>query len=107
LILELLVWLVRSIPGDSVAVALSGVVLGPVCPAAIHIFQHLIPNDMQIASLSLIGSVGTSGGAVAPFMVGMIAQKTGTYVLHPICIGLFVGMALTWWLLPETEKKDE
>ncbi|PQE09290.1 MFS efflux transporter protein [Rutstroemia sp. NJR-2017a BVV2] len=107
LILELLVWLVRSIPGDSVAVALSGVVLGPVCPAAIHIFQHLIPNDMQIASLSLIGSVGTSGGAIAPFMVGMIAQKVGTYVLHPICIGLFVGMALTWWLLPETEKKDE
>lgn len=97
----------RSIPGDSVAVAFSGLVLGPISPAAIHIFQRLIPKDMQISSLSLIGSVGTSGGAVAPFLVGMIAQKVGTYVLHPVCIGLFVGMAVVWWLLPEAEKKDE
>ncbi|TVY54956.1 Bypass of stop codon protein 6 [Lachnellula cervina] len=107
LVLEIIVWFVRSIPGDSVAVAFSGLLLGPIYPAAVHIFQRLIPKKMQISSLSLIGSVGTSGGAIAPFMTGMIAQKAGTFVLHPICIGLFAIMAVTWWMLPESERKSE
>lgn len=62
---------------------------------------------MQISSLSLIGSVGTSGGAVAPFLVGMVAQRVGTFVLHPVCVGLFVCMGVSWWWLPETQRKDE
>ena len=107
LIFELLVWFVPSIPGDSVAVAFSGLLLGPVYPCAVHIFQRLIPRQKQMSSLSMIGSVGSSGGAVAPFMTGMLAQRVGTFVLHPICIGLFVAMAATWWLLPDPEKKDE
>ncbi|KAG0648985.1 Bypass of stop codon 6 [Hyphodiscus hymeniophilus] len=107
LVLELLVWFVPSIPGDSVAVAFSGLLLGPVYPCAVHIFQRLIPRNMQISSLSLIGSVGSSGGAMAPFMTGMLAQRVGTFVLHPICIGLFGAMAVTWWALPDPEKRDE
>lgn len=107
LLLELLIWFVPSISGDSVAVALSGLLLGPVSPCAIHIFQRLIPRKMQISSLSLIGSVGSSGGAFAPFMTGMLAQHVGTFVLHPICIGLFVCMGISWWLLPEAERRDE
>ncbi|CZR56895.1 related to MFS efflux transporter [Phialocephala subalpina] len=107
LVLELLIWFVPSIPGDSIAVAFSGLLLGPVYPCAVHIFQRLIPRKMQISSLSLIGSVGSSGGAVAPFMTGMLAQHVGTFVLHPICIGLFVFMGITWFLLPKAERRDE
>jgi fucose permease len=107
LILELLIWFVPSIPGDSIAVAFSGLLLGPIYPCAVHIFQRLIPRKMQISSLSLIGSVGSSGGAVAPFMTGMLAQHVGTFVLHPICIGFFVSMGLTWFFLPEPEKRSE
>jgi fucose permease len=107
LILELLIWFVPSIPGDSIAVAFSGLLLGPIYPCAVHIFQRLIPRKMQISSLSLIGSVGSSGGAVAPFMTGMLAQHVGTFVLHPICIGLFVSMGLAWFFLPEPEKRSE
>ncbi|KAH6680445.1 major facilitator superfamily domain-containing protein [Halenospora varia] len=107
LLLELLIWFVPSIPGDSVAVAISGFLLGPVSPCSIHLYQRLIPRKMQISSLSLIGSVGSSGGAIAPFMTGMIAQSAGTWVLHPICIGLFVAMGVSWWALPEPEKRAE
>jgi len=107
LILELLIWFVPSIPGDSVAVAFVGLLLGPIYPCAVHIFQRLIPRKMQISSLSLIGSVGSSGGAVAPFMTGMLAQHVGTFVLHPICICLFVSMGVTWFFLPKPEKRSE
>ncbi|TVY81696.1 Bypass of stop codon protein [Lachnellula suecica] len=107
LVLELLVWFVPSIPGDSVAVALSGFLLGPIHPCSVHIFQRLIPKKMQIASLSFIGSIGSSGAAIAPFMTGMIAQKAGTFVLHPIVIALFASMVVTWWLLPKPERKSQ
>ena len=107
LILELMIWFVPSIVGDSVTVAFSGLLLGPVYACGMHIFQKLIPRNMQLSSLSLIASVGSSGGAVAPFMTGMLAQRMGTFVLHPICIGLFVMMAATWWALPEPEKRDD
>jgi fucose permease len=62
---------------------------------------------MQISSLSLIGSVGSSGGAFAPFLTGMLAQSMGTSVLHPMCIALFVGMSVAWWLLPVPEARDD
>lgn len=89
------------------AVAFSGLLLGPIYPCAVHIFQRLIPRKMQISSLSLIASVGSSGGAVAPFMTGMLAQSLGTYVLHPICISLFVSMGASWWFLPKPARKSE
>jgi fucose permease len=62
---------------------------------------------MQVSSLSLIASVGSSGGAVAPFITGILAQREGTYVLHPICITLFIAMGVSWWLLPKVETRRE
>ena len=44
---------------------------------------------------------------MAPFMTGMLAQHVGTFVLHPICIGLFVSMGLIWFFLPKPEKRSE
>jgi fucose permease len=73
----------------------------------VHIFQRLIPHKSQTAALSLIASVGSSGGAVAPFMTGILAQQVGTFVLHPICIGLFVAMAVSWFVLPKPEKRSD
>ena len=107
LVLELLIWFVPSVVGDSVSVAFSGLLLGPVYACGVHIFQRLIPKNMQLSSLSLIASVGSSGGAVAPFVTGILAQRVGTFVLHPICIVLFVAMAVTWWALPKPEKREE
>jgi len=107
LALELLIWFVPSIPGDSVAVAFSGLLLGPMYPSAVHIFQRLIPRKKQMSSLSLIASVGSSGGAFAPFLTGILAQSMGTFVLHPICIALFVGMVGAWWALPVADSRDD
>lgn len=104
---QLLVWLVPSIITDAVAEAIVGVFLGPVYPCATAIFARLLPRNIQISSLGLIASMGSSGGAVAPFFTGLLAQKVGTVVLHPICLGLFVAMEISWLLLPKTAKHRE
>ena len=107
LLLEVLVWFVPSIPGDSVAVAFSGLALGPIYPCASYVLGRLIPRQMHVSSFSFIASIGSSGGALAPFLTGLSAQQVGTFVLHPICIGLFAAMEGCWFLLPKVSKRLE
>lgn len=104
---QLLVWLVPNVIGNAVAVALVGLLLGPVYPCATIIFSRLLPRNIQISSLSFIASMGSSGGAMAPFLTGLLAQRLGTVVLHPICVGLYVVMGVSWALLPKVAKRSE
>lgn len=104
---EMLVWFVPNMIGNSVAVALAGFMLGPLAPASVAYFVKLMPREIQTTALSFVSSAGSSGGALWPFITGLIAQTKGTWVLHPICIGLFALMLACWLLLPNVDKKSE
>ena len=106
-LLELLVWQVPNIIGDAIAVSIVGLFLGPIYPCNTHILSRLLPKRLQMASFSCVAALGNSGGAVAPFLVGIVAQAAGTWVLHPICIALFVVMEICWFCLPRVEKRRE
>lgn len=83
----------------------AGVLLGPVYPGAVAVLVQLVPRQLQISSFSIIASVGSPGGRVAPFFTGVTAQKVGPFVLHLICLGLYVIVEITWWALPKVPKK--
>ncbi|KAL2012940.1 hypothetical protein VTN00DRAFT_465 [Thermoascus crustaceus] len=102
---QLIVWLVPNMVGEAVAVAIVGLLLGPIFPCAAAVFSKLLPRNIQMSSLGFITASGSSGGAVAPFVTGLLAQKAGTFVLHPICIGLFVAMEGCWGILPRLKKR--
>ncbi|TKA72005.1 hypothetical protein B0A49_04151 [Cryomyces minteri] len=104
---QLLAWLIPNVIGDAVAVSILGLLLGPIYPCAQTIFTRLLPRRIQMTSISFISSAGSSGGAVAPFTTGLLAQAVGTFVLHPICIGLFVVMQCCWFGLPRVRKRTE
>ncbi|KAH8678989.1 major facilitator superfamily domain-containing protein [Tricladium varicosporioides] len=106
-IFELLVWQVPNVIGDAVAVSVVGLLLGPVYPCATVIFSRAIGRKEQVSSLSVISAFGSSGGAVAPFTTGILAQAAGTFVLHPIAIGLFAVMLICWYGLPNMRKRTE
>ena len=103
---QLLVWLVPNAVGDAVAVSVVGLLLGPVYPAATAVFASLIPKRLQMSGLAAVSALGSSGGAVAPLVTGVLAQEVGTWVLHPICIGLFAGMLGCWVGLPRIVKRE-
>lgn len=105
-VFQLLVWLVPNVIGNGVAVSIVGLLLGPVYPCATVIFSRAIGRKDQVSSLSAISAFGSSGGAVSPFTVGILAQAVGTYVLHPICIGLFAVMLACWFFIPTPEKRS-
>jgi fucose permease len=101
---QLLLWWVPNIIGDAVAVAIIGLLLGPVYPCAQSVFTKLIPRRSQEAAVGFIIALGSSGGAAAPFTTGLLAQLIGTYILHPICIVLYVAMLGCWFTLPKVKK---
>jgi fucose permease len=104
---QLLVWLLPNVIGEAVAVAIVGLLLGPVYPLATGVFSKLLPRNIQMSSLGFVASMGSSGGALAPFLTGLLAQKLGTVVLNPICIALFIVMEIAWFLLPKQQKRTE
>jgi fucose permease len=98
---------VPNVIGDAVAVAILGLLIGPVYPCGQTVFARLLPRDVQTTSIAFISSAGSSGGAVAPFLTGLLAQAVGTWVLNPICVGLYVVMVVCWLLLPKVRKRTE
>ncbi|KAF3767110.1 hypothetical protein M406DRAFT_69274 [Cryphonectria parasitica EP155] len=106
-IFELLVWFVPNIVGDAVAVALVGLLLGPVYPCAAAIFMRTMSRSEKVSGMGVISAFGSSGGAAAPFTTGLLAQAAGTFVLHPIAIGLFAAMLVCWYGLPSERKRRD
>lgn len=107
IVFQLLVWLVPNIVGEAVALAIVGLLLGPVYPCAMAIVSRSIPRKEQVSGMSVISGFGSSGGAVAPFTTGILAQAAGTFVMHPIAIGLFVFMMVCWRCLPTPRKRTD
>lgn len=105
--LQLMAWLIPNIIGNAVSVAILGLLLGPVYPCATTVFTKLIPGNLQVIAISFIASAGSSGGAIVPFLTGLVAQSAGTFVLHPICIGFFSLMLCCWAILPRTTKRND
>ncbi|KAL4907827.1 hypothetical protein BDW74DRAFT_166452 [Aspergillus multicolor] len=104
---QLLTWLVPNIIGEAVSVAILGFLLGPVFPCSTAVFAKLLPRRIQLQSLSFVTALGSSGGAVFPFLTGILAQRVGTVVLHPVCLGLYAVMGVAWCGLPRVEKRSE
>ncbi|KAI2623654.1 MFS general substrate transporter [Xylaria nigripes] len=106
-VFQLLVWLVPNVIGEVVSLALVGLLLGPIYPCAAIVFTRMLSRQEQVSGLSVICAFGSSGGAVAPFTTGLLAQAAGTFVLHPIAIALFGAMLVCWFVLPTARKRTE
>ena len=102
---QLLVWLVPNFIGEAVAVSIVGLLLGPVYPCSTAVFSRLIDRRLQVNSLTIISALGFGGAAIAPFFTGLLAQQVGTWILHPVCLGLFSVMMASWLSLPKLVKR--
>lgn len=104
---ELITWLVPNVIGGAVAVSLVGVFVGPIYPSVVTTVSALLPRKIQAMSLTITTAFGSSGGALWPFITGLLAQTEGTWVVHPVAIGLFVSMFICWIALPISPRKKE
>lgn len=99
-----------AIPHDillSIFVSMAGVFIGPICPLMITVVGHLFPKKIEVVSITIMTAFGSSGGAVLPFLVGIISQQTGTFVVLPICLAGFLVMLGIWYTLPDMDRRGE
>ncbi|CCT63975.1 related to tetracycline resistance proteins [Fusarium fujikuroi IMI 58289] len=104
---QLLVWLIPNIVGNTIAVSVVGLLLGPIYPCASAVFLRGMTRREALTGIGMINACDSAGGAIAPFVTGLLAQAFGTFVLHPIVIFLFAVMLMCWYFIPAEEKRTE
>ncbi|KAK4170012.1 tetracycline resistance [Cladorrhinum sp. PSN259] len=104
--LQILVWFVKDAIADSVVLATIGLLLGPVYPCVAAVFLRNMEENERVTGIGIISAFGMSGGAVAPFITGAIADSRGSWVLNPIAIALYGAMLVCWYFL-SNDKVDE
>ncbi|KAK6463857.1 major facilitator superfamily domain-containing protein [Scheffersomyces coipomensis] len=108
IIFILLTWLIPSLPIEILTITLSGICIGPIYPLLMTyvVSEGLLPRKIQVVSLTITTAFGSSGGAIFPFIVGLISQFTGTFVVFPSCIALFSAMLVLWLSMPNTRYRN-
>ncbi|KAJ7815799.1 major facilitator superfamily domain-containing protein [Mycena olivaceomarginata] len=102
-LLELVVWFVPSLIGGAVAVALTGVFLGPMHPIVTNHAGRVVHRRLLAGSVGWIAGLGQVGSAILPFITGAIASKTGIRALQPLLMCLF---PVLWGLVPLSRRID-
>ncbi|RLV96619.1 Bypass of stop codon protein 6 [Spathaspora sp. JA1] len=102
IIFALLTWVISSLPLEIVTITLTGIMIGPVYPLMITyiVSEDLIPRKIAIISLTVTIAFGSSGGALVPFLIGVISQFVGAFVMLPMFIVIFSITLCVWLLLP-------
>lgn len=103
----ILAWAVPNVIVSGVFVSISGIFIGPTYPLLITIAARVLPRKIQTISLTVVTAVGTSGSAIFPFVVGLISQFKGPYVVHPVFITLYLLMTVAAICLPNFEREGK
>jgi len=98
-------WAAKSFAATAIATALVGFVISTFYTVAIHTASMLLPRRMHTSAMTLISSVGQSGSAIFPFVVGVISNKKGIWTMQPSIVALLVGQFICWSLVPKVAHR--
>ncbi|EIT74024.1 hypothetical protein AFCA_001613 [Aspergillus flavus] len=101
LAMQLVFWIVPSIPVNAIAVFLLGFFIGPFYPVGLYVLTEIVPQELHVGAIGFTASLGQAGSAAFPFMTGAIASKAGVQVLQPIMVGLLIGIGIFWAFIPK------
>jgi len=105
--LELTIWLIPSLYENAVAVAFVGVALGPFYPIVMNTASVLLPRRVLTAAIGWIASIGQTGSAAFPLVLGVMAQKYGVQTLQPLLVGMLGVLFAIWIFVPEAPRHSE
>ncbi|ESX03556.1 hypothetical protein KL918_004601 [Ogataea parapolymorpha] len=104
IITTVLGWVIPILIVEAVAVSFAGIFIGPIYPLMITIAVRILPRKIQVISLTIMTAFGSSGGALFPFLVGLVSQYAGAFVCMPFVIGLLTCTCIIWFLLPNPDR---
>lgn len=101
----MLTWVIPHLVLEGVFVSVAGLCIGPLYPLMVTLVSRLLPRKILVVSLTITTAFGSSGGALFPFLIGLISQFAGAYVVLPSFIAIFSAMLVLWILLPNVENR--
>ncbi|KAG6846142.1 hypothetical protein H0H93_015760, partial [Arthromyces matolae] len=105
IVLEITVWFVPSIIENAVAVALIGLVLGPMFPVMVSHASKVLPRWLMTVSIGWITGIGMVGSAVLPFLTGLLSSRFGIKSLQPLMISMMSAMLIIWAFVPRSPRR--
>jgi fucose permease len=106
-ILSHLVFTLRSdLVTSAFVVPLLGFSLGPLFPEAVIMQTKLVDRSLHVAAVGFACALGSAGGCVFPFLVGVIANAYGIQMLLPVVMVMLLLCLACWWLLPCPAEDD-
>lgn len=104
IVLVALVWIIPNVLAAGIIVSIAGIFIGPNFPLMIALSTDLLPRKIQVVALTIVTAFGSSGGALFPFIIGIMSQHIGPYVVLPAFIVLYFLMIVIWICLPNKER---
>jgi fucose permease len=62
---------------------------------------------IQATAMGLIFVLAQAGGALFPWITGVLASQAGVKVMQPVLVGLIVAMGVSWAPIPKVPKRDD
>ncbi|VVT53107.1 uncharacterized protein SAPINGB_P003407 [Magnusiomyces paraingens] len=92
-------WFVPSIAVSSVCAVLIGFFNAPLYPTSMVVFIKKFPEHLHVVGVGLLAACGGVGGALGPFLNGVLTTQYGAFVLAPFTFSLLVAMLISWIIL--------
>jgi fucose permease len=103
--LQLVYWLVPNFIASAVAVSFIGFLLGPLFATAIVVAAKLLPAEYHVPAIGFVSAFGGGGGAVLPFVFGVMAEQKGVQSLQYLALAAFIFIISLWVCLPGGMKR--
>ncbi|KAJ8473688.1 hypothetical protein ONZ51_g7709 [Trametes cubensis] len=105
--LECIAWFVPVLASTAVCTAFVGVAISTFYAAAITTGGKLVPRSMHADAFALMSSVGQSGSAFWPLIIGIMSTKKGIWVVEPTVVALLGAQGICWLLVPKVGRRVE
>lgn len=96
LALDIIIWRVRSLIGNAVAVSIVGALFGPMYPIVMHQAGLILPPRILAGAVGYIAGFGIVGGAIIPFVTGVLAARFQIAVMPIVVLVMTTIMACLW-----------
>ncbi|PVF95777.1 MFS general substrate transporter [Serendipita vermifera] len=96
LTLHVCIWMIPSFIVGWALTAFVGLSMGPVFPLLLEIASRAVSPAVVGAALAILVSMANLGGAIYPFLTGLLSNAKGEKVIEPLIVTLLAVMFCFW-----------
>lgn len=101
----ILVWVAPNMLMSAAGLWIAGFSMGPIFPTTVALTSQLVPARLLPSAIGFLGSLGSMGAALFPWIAGNLTEWAGLWTLLPYVIVLTAVMLVLWLFLQSNGRK--